>query len=305
MRAFKPNETIQFRLGTRDVGEIQPNSLGFGRATIRLSSIPPGAYILTAVQGEVIARCSDTVSITPTLRYEIEDLPPPLSDESPYIDSYMGWFYDGFWSNNKIRFIAPSQNGQGLTMPFDVPFSDTFACSLSATQGIRYADMSVSIDGTYIGTLPGYRASSSWEPFVLPPQELSTIHLNAGRHLIRFAAVGRDPNALEYALGPDLLLLTPRNPKSSVDAGHELSDLATIDYSHQSRSLHVSIRPSLEHELLKIRIVDVLGRMVCEVYSGPAARSISLPICQDLASGVYFATGIVRDQRLSCKFTVQ
>jgi hypothetical protein len=241
----------------------------------------------------MVAIATEPVRVTRTIRYEIEKLLPALDSDCPYANAYMGWWPSQRWSDMRIVFIGSTEPGQGITVGFDAPYDNTYEVKVGATKGVRYANAAVRLDGERIGTIKGFSDEPNLLPLKIPPVSLGKYALTKGKHAIRFEVEDRDPRALEWVLGPDVMFITSTEQfPSRIDTQSSSGIGLQITYSLNGE---VGYRLTIPEDLIidaDLSIFDILGRRVQTLKQGlmggiTEGKLLTEPT-SPLAHGVYY-----------------
>jgi WD40 repeat protein len=111
----------------------------------------------------------------------------------------------GRWSNGRQLFCRARQGGY-VELALDVAGAGEYALDIYFTRAPDYGRVEVSLDGKPVGAaFDGFHAT------VVPSGKVpfGRLPLAAGRHRLRFRAVGKHPQSTGYYLGIDCLVLTP------------------------------------------------------------------------------------------------
>jgi len=163
-------------------------------------------YRVRAVDGSGHAgRLSDRVSATSgtTLRLEGESLLPAVAADAPV--EAQGNCCGVDWSGDRQLWFHGGQEGDAVTLRFEVPQDGTYDVSAAMTQAVDYGIAQVSIDGQDVGPrVDGYRAKGVG----VATQDLGAVELDAGEHELTLTAVGKADAATGHMIGLDTLDLT-------------------------------------------------------------------------------------------------
>lgn len=290
LRGFTPHTTVAIRLGDKEIGNSIPISQrGTGHATLRLGLVDSGSHQLIAVYGDQEVVAARPVEVSRRLRYEIENLLPPTHTDIPFEKTYMGWWTNSQWSNSYAVFMHTSGQGERITLPFTVPMADSFLCELVITKGKRYARIDVEIDDRYIATLEGYENGDFSTPSQSLPLSLGIIPLSIGSHTLTLRVSSRHPDAVEWAMNPDVLFLTPHSSESSVVPKTKSSSWLTI-LSRLEGLFLAQVNHGAQPEFITLELLDLFGRSISRFYEGIlTSNDLIIPIpTNHLAAGAYF-----------------
>ncbi|HEY3875992.1 MAG TPA: DUF2961 domain-containing protein, partial [Candidatus Kapabacteria bacterium] len=216
---FHSNESLSLFLGDTPF-YFSPHVIADSDGVVRIKSflpwVPEGIYRLMLARSDGSKVLSDSVLfIDRTLDYEFE----LLSSTGPtYGPPSYNYYSDTVWRVSQGAFAFCYGNwtpGSTFTFQFTVPFADTFAPTLFALKGDRYAIYTISIDGTEEGTHDWFL--SQGDP-LRDSEGLAPIYLTAGVHTITCFNSGHDDSTREYSFGPDNVTLRPLSPNSRPDA---------------------------------------------------------------------------------------
>jgi WD40 repeat protein len=110
------------------------------------------------------------------------------------------------WSNGRQRLFTEAHRGAYAELELPVVTAGRYLLAVYFTRAPDYGQLVVSIDGQVVGKpFDAYRAE------VWPPEraEFGEVRLTAGRHRLRFTAVGQNPRAVGYNMGSDCVQLQP------------------------------------------------------------------------------------------------
>ncbi|MFC7880008.1 DUF2961 domain-containing protein [Isoptericola sp. NPDC057391] len=187
------------RVGTSPLPAFDHTGLGLGETWY---------YRVRAVDGSGNAgRLSDRVTATSgtTLRIEGESLLPPVSSDAPV--EAQGNCCGVDWSGDRQLWFRGEQQGDAVTLRFEVPQDGTYDLSAAMTQARDYGVAQVAVDGEDVGaTVDGYRA----EGVGVATHDLGAVELEQGEHTLTLTAVGKNDAATSYMIGLDTLDLALR-----------------------------------------------------------------------------------------------
>jgi hypothetical protein len=112
----------------------------------------------------------------------------------------LGAAYSGghqFW-------VQPCDLKGYVDIALEIPKSDTYELTAKYTKSWDYANIQAFLDGQPLGGV-----ADTYAPSVVPadPVTLGKLQLNSGRHIIRFQAVGHNPESKGYLMGIDHLIV--------------------------------------------------------------------------------------------------
>lgn len=107
---------------------------------------------------------------------------------------------------SQLFFTPPSQEAS-LTLVLDVPAAGAYRLTWYASKSHDYAIYQAELDGKPLGE-PVDLYAPQWE--VAGAETAVPVDLTAGKHLLRFAPVGKNENSKGYYFGLDALTLDPR-----------------------------------------------------------------------------------------------
>jgi hypothetical protein len=110
------------------------------------------------------------------------------------------------WSNGRQLLLDPTRKGGYAEVEVPVAATGRYRLAIYFTRNINLGQVAVFLDGKVLG-----EPFDAYEAEVCPPQrvEYGEVHLSAGKHRLRFTAVGRNPRAVGYNIGIDCLQLQP------------------------------------------------------------------------------------------------
>ncbi|MCC6729348.1 MAG: DUF2961 domain-containing protein [Chthonomonadales bacterium] len=112
------------------------------------------------------------------------------------------------WSDGHQLWILPSSLGTYVDIVLDIPRDGDYMLDTRLTASWDYAIVQAFLDGTPVG--PRVDAYAP-EVRLLDPTPLGTVRLTAGRHILRFQAVAKNPASASYLMGIDHV--TVREPR--------------------------------------------------------------------------------------------
>src|SRR5262249_25876070 len=156
-----------------------------------------------------------------------------------------------------------------------------------------FGNYAITLDGKNIGSLKGYQRTGTWDDEVYTSDTIKfgTAYFEKDTHTIDFTCLGKDSAAVEYHLGPDLLLLTPitsmalpkgvftisknDSVKSIINSPEVLNTFINVYPNPASNELTLGINflDGITDGSLDISICDILGRQL------RTASEIPIGIC--------------------------
>ncbi len=287
---FNANEQLSLMLGDTIIGyspTVIVDSDGSAKLKTYLPWVPEGNYYLTIRRADGSLIHSDsTLYVTRTLDYEFEQMPatgPPYWVPTPTYYSRQNWHLSqgefSFCNGNWVQ-------GSTYTFQFSVPFADTFAPTLFALKGDRYAIYSIFMDGIKLGVHDWFIPQG--DP-LRDSEVLSPIYLTAGLHTITCINTGHDDSTREYSFGPDNITLRPFSAASRPDAVPAITaepTIAIFPNPVDQAMLSIAGLPDSLGEV-PIRLFNDLGQEVIQtilpVSSGPRSLNMS-----SLSNGNYW-----------------
>jgi hypothetical protein len=151
--------------------------------------VGPASTIASATSGE-------------TLRYEAEALLPAISATAPV--QVQGNCCGITWSNNRQLWLRATRAGDTVTVAFGVPTAGRYDLSAMLTQARDYGIVRLAVDGTDVGDpFDGYHSAVR----VAGPVSFGQVDLSAGEHRLTLTMTGRNPAAVGFLAGLDVLSL--------------------------------------------------------------------------------------------------
>jgi hypothetical protein len=143
---------------------------------------------------------------------EAECLPYATSEGSRCVLQFMNPWGREKWSNGK-QLYCQTEAGGFVELELQVPQRGTYTLDVSLTRAPNYGRVEVTLDGRRVGPdFDGFAAK------VAPPTRVSLacVELSKGSHRLRFAAVGKNTQAIGCAIGIDCLELRPAHRPSEL-----------------------------------------------------------------------------------------
>ncbi|MFI5695621.1 DUF2961 domain-containing protein [Kribbella sp. NPDC051586] len=134
-----------------------------------------------------------------TLRVEGEGMLPPVS--STVAVDPQGNCCGVSWSGGAQAWIHGSKAGDKTVLQFSVPTTGSYDLSTVLTKAADYGIADVQIDGNMPVSFDGYQASGVGTQTV----ELGAVQLSAGTHQYVVTITGKNPAAIGYLVGVDVL----------------------------------------------------------------------------------------------------
>jgi hypothetical protein len=289
LRGFAPNSRVNIQISSVEVGKLLTDSRGCAWGNVKVGIRSAGTHELVAIDADGRLSSMVRISITPWLRYEIEEMDIPDA-QVHFNKSYMGWWEYADWSNAFMIFADPAESGEGLAFSFDTPMADSFDVEMSLTKGLRYSNAEVVIDGRSLGVVNCFFDTLFDRPFPVARVPVDRTYLSQGTHTLSLFAHDRDPGAVGWAIGADALFLKPISSGSSVHP--PIQPLVTelrISYTADGIPRYY-IRPSAQPAGdCVIDLVDGLGRQIRTLYEGRIGNVMEGSIdTHQLSPGVYF-----------------
>jgi hypothetical protein len=283
LRGFASNEAVILHIGQHSIGKLVSDLRGVVHGTLRIPDLPAGFFPLLATSSSREGVARQHVEITKKLRYEVEELLPALDSSFPHTNDYLGWWPWTRWSNSRILFVYPPGPGHEISLPLIVPQSDTFAVELVTNTGLRYADLEVSINDQYLGTIECFLDTAFGVTFPSPRILLGSVFMHEGQNRLSFRTSTRNPKAVEWSMGPDVLFITPLPRVSGPGKPVEPERRIWVAQSSDGAIIRATGLPP--HEELDVEIYDILGRKVAvERLLIPGSGAIDHPVAGALAS---------------------
>ncbi|NIK61750.1 DUF2961 domain-containing protein [Kribbella shirazensis] len=180
-------------LGTSPLPGFLHRGLGLGETwTYRVSAVDLAGHAgpkSTAAQG----------TSGNTLRIEGEAMLPPVS--STVAVDPQGNCCGVSWSGGVQAWIHGTKVGDKTVFGFSVPTTGSYEISTVLTKAADYGIVDVQIDGNSAVSFDGYQASGVGTQTV----GLGTVQLSAGNHQFVVTVTGKNPAAIGYLVGVDLL----------------------------------------------------------------------------------------------------
>ncbi|WP_328997595.1 DUF2961 domain-containing protein [Kribbella sp. NBC_00709] len=134
-----------------------------------------------------------------TLRVEGEGMLPPVS--STVAVDPQGNCCGVSWSGGAQAWIHGSKAGDKTVLQFSVPTTGSYQLSTVLTKAADYGIADIQIDGNAPASFDGYQASGVGTQTV----ELGSVQLTAGTHQYAVTVTGKNPAAIGYLVGVDVL----------------------------------------------------------------------------------------------------
>jgi hypothetical protein len=110
------------------------------------------------------------------------------------------------WSNGRQLLLDYTRKGGYAEVEVPVEAAGRYRLAVYFTKNVNLGQVAVSLDGQALGAPFDAYANEVWPPERV---EYGEVRLGAGKHRLRFTAVGRNPRAVGYDMGIDCLVLQP------------------------------------------------------------------------------------------------
>jgi hypothetical protein len=293
---YRTGDSVQIRIsGVSSISHISIDSLHHIAGWSVVPDLPDGDYrlsLLGLTSGSV--RSEESFHTTRILIFDCEDL--WNSNSSPrgtsrYLN--LAGYYSYDWRKNAVLAFQPDSTARQVGEKFFLSTSDTFSTILSFTQGTRFGNFEVLIDGMSTGSITGFGKFDHAKDTIF----LGNLILPRGYHTLAFRYTGHDPASTDSLLWADFIRLTPHSPSPNLITQRQPRDsLNTISLFPDPADQYVSVALSnIATGVLSIVVMDILGREVLRMEKdGSSTPSIQwgagtplrIPV-SSLTSGAY------------------
>lgn len=271
---FEPGETCEAFIDSVPATLLAPLVVGndnrcFGQITIPRVGV--GTHVLTIV-GQTSGTATSAIPIVSTgIRdYEFERLLPSAVASNTSAHQVVvsdRLFYH--WGEQAVVQFAPQRVGDSVSYRFWVPVADTFQVFTVGSEGQRFGNCEIHIDGQYAGTSNGLAPEPKWTPLPSANEDRGTRFLDRGFHSCSFVYIGHDPASTDSLIEMDRLLLIPgaiQTHDSSLTVVTTPSSSAVV-FPNPSSTGKISIDfaaldTSIHDARGEIAVVDLEGRTI-------------------------------------------
>lgn len=134
-----------------------------------------------------------------TVRVEAETLLPVVSGTVPA--DPQGNCCGVSWSGGAQLWVHGTKEGDNVVLDFSVPSAGNYKLSTVLTKAADYGIADLSVDGNKLASSDGYAAAGVSTQTV----DLGNATLAAGKHQLKITITGKNPAAIGYLVGIDLL----------------------------------------------------------------------------------------------------
>ncbi|MFC5260526.1 DUF2961 domain-containing protein [Kribbella qitaiheensis] len=134
-----------------------------------------------------------------TVRVEAETLLPVVSGTVPA--DPQGNCCGVSWSGGAQLWVHGTKAGDNVVLDFSVPSAGNYKLSTVLTKAADYGIADLSVDGNKLASFDGYAAAGVSTQTV----DLGNATLAAGKHQLKITITGKNPAAIGYLVGVDLL----------------------------------------------------------------------------------------------------
>jgi hypothetical protein len=112
------------------------------------------------------------------------------------------------YSGGHQFWVQPCNRNGWIDIAFEIPRAGAYEWVVRYTKSWDYASIQASLDGKALGPVV-----DTYSPTVAPgdPLSLGKLDLSAGRHILRFQAVGQNPDSKGYLMGIDHVMVRRLN----------------------------------------------------------------------------------------------